>query len=312
MIIFYKKIVGLQKNKKLKPSTEYTKGIFYALICYLTWGMFPLFWKQLASVDSMQVFSHRIIWSFAFIAIIIFFSKRKKYLTVLKYRTTWIWLTITGLLIGTNWLVYIYAVNNGHIVDSSFGYYINPLVNVALGMIILKEKLTQLQVIAIILALIGVIIMAVRLGEIPIISLVLAITFALYGLFRKMAGIESFTALFVETIVLFPLAFGWIFYCQNQGNNAFASDFSISALLIIGGILTAIPLLWFGKATSRIPLSTIGFIQYLSPSLQLLLGVFVYKEKFNIDHIISFGFVWAALVIFTVSIIKQYKKSNNL
>jgi len=292
----------------LKNTSEYTKGIFYALICYIIWGLFPLFWKQLTSIDPMQIFSHRIIWSFVFIAIIIFINKQRiNNLKVLKNKVKFFLLVLTGLLIGANWLIYIYAVNNNHIVDSSFGYYINPLMNVALGMIILKEKLDKLQTIAIILALIGVSFMAISLGRVPIISLILAITFSLYGLFRKIVAIDAITALLVETIVLIPIAFGWLYYSETQSNNVFGTSWYFSLMLILGGFLTAIPLLWFGKAANRIPLSTIGFIQYLSPTLQLLLGVVVYNESFSKNHIISFSFVWAALAIFSYSIIKKYR-----
>lgn len=289
---------------------DYTMGVFYAVICYLAWGMFPLFWKQLAHVDAIQILAHRIIWSFAFVFILIIFSKRRKFLILLKQRRTWLWLTITGILIGTNWVVYIYAINHGHIVESSFGYYINPLMNVALGVLVLKERLPKLQIIAICLAFVGIVVISIHLGRVPIISLVLAITFALYGLYRKMANIDSMTALLVETLVLLPLAMGWVIYTNYNGTGAFGSDTKTTLLLMLGGVVTAIPLFWFGNATRKIPLSTIGFIQYLSPTCQLMIGLFVYKESFSIPHLIGFGFVWAALTLFSISIYHHYSKAQ--
>lgn len=289
---------------------DYTVGVFYAIICYLAWGMFPLFWKQLAHVDAIQVLAHRILWSFVFVFIVIMFSKRKKYLVVLKQKRTWKWLSLTGVLIGTNWVVYIYAINHGHIVESSFGYYINPLMNVALGVIVLKERLPKLQIIAIGLAFVGIVVISIHLGRIPIISLVLAITFALYGLYRKIANIDSMTALMVETLVLLPFSLGWILFAQNNGTGAFGSDTKTTVLLMIGGIITAVPLFWFGIAARKIPLSTIGFIQYLSPTCQLALGILIYKESFSIPHLIGFGFVWAALTLFSISIYQHYALSR--
>ena len=295
-----------------KKTNDYASGIFFAIISYLAWGTFPLFWKQLSNVDAVQVLSHRIIWSFVFVFLLIIFSKRKKYLIVLKQRRTWIWLTITGVLIGTNRVVYIYAISHGHIVESSFGYYINPLMNVALGVIVLKERMPKLQVIAIILAFLGIVIISIHLGRVPIISLVLAISFALYALYRKMANIDSMTALLVETVILLPFAFGWILYCHFNGTNSFGADTKTTLLLMLGGVVTAIPLFWFGIATRKIPLSTIGFIQYLSPTIQLLLGVFLYKETFSTSHILGFGIVWIALILFSISIYRRFNQQKTI
>lgn len=290
---------------------DYAIGVFYAIICYLAWGMFPLYWKQLAHVDAIQVLSHRILWSFVFVGIILFFSKRRKYLIVLKQKWTWKWLSLTGVLIGTNWVVYIYAINNGHIVESSFGYYINPLMNVALGVIVLHERMPKIQIIAIGLAFLGIAVISIHLGRIPIISIVLAITFALYGLYRKIANIDSMTALLVETMVLLPFSLGWILFSQNNGTGAFGSDTKTTFLLMIGGIITAVPLFWFGIAARKIPLSTIGFIQYLSPTIQLIIGILVYKETFSISHFIGFAFVWVALTLFSISIYQRYSKNQH-
>ncbi len=293
-----------------KKYDDYSIGVFYAILCYLAWGMFPLFWKQLSHVDAVQVLSHRILWSFVFVGLIVFLTKRRKQLAILKKKRTWLLLSITSVLIATNWVVYIYAVNTGHIVESSFGYYINPLMNVVLGVFVLKERLPKLQIIALIFAFIGIVIIRLYLGRLPIISLVLATSFALYGLFRKIANIEPMTALLVETILLTPFAFGWILFNNTNGTGAFGADTTTSFLLITGGIITAIPLLWFGIAAQKIPLSAIGFIQYLSPTAQLLLGIFIYKEQFSAYHLIGFGFVWLGLIFFSINIYSNISKGN--
>ncbi len=289
---------------------DYTKGILLTLLCYFVWGLFPLYWKQLSSIESTVLLSHRVVWSFVFLVILLFFSPRKKYLKVILEKRNWLWLIVTGILIGTNWLVYIYAVNSNQIVASSFGYYINPLMSVALAVVFLKEKLDKLQIIAIVLALVGVVIMSINIGGVPLISLVLALTFALYGLFRKIISLDSMVALFMETFVLVPITLWWTIHTYNPVTSPFGNDLLITSLLVLGGIVTAMPLMWFGKATTLVPLSVIGFMQYISPSLQLSIGILVYKESFSLVHLISFGFVWFGLIFFTYSMYLKYKRSK--
>ncbi|MBK7173188.1 MAG: EamA family transporter RarD [Bacteroidales bacterium] len=287
----------------------YLSGLFYALACYSAWGVFPLYWKMLSAVPSDQILAHRIIWSVAFLLIILLATRNQTVIGYLKDKRILGLLFITGLLIGGNWFVYIYAVNHNHIVEASLGYYINPLVNVLLGVVFLGERLKKAQIIAVALAFAGVSWLTFHLGRVPWVSLYLAVSFAVYGLIRKKANLESLPGLLIETLLLSPLAIYYLWFVQQQGtgmflNHSWLTDF----LLILGGPVTAIPLFWFGKAATRIPLSTIGFIQYLSPTLQLLIGLVVYKEPFSPVYIISFGLVWAGLILYTLSIIRDYRK----
>lgn len=289
------------------PGKDFTKGIFLCFLSYSTWGLFPLYWKQLTFISADLLLAHRISWSFIFLMILILATKQMSIFKNLLNLKNILWLTLTGSLIGINWGTYIYSINTNQIVASSFGYYINPLVNIALGVVILKEKLNSYQKIAILFAILGVGIMSWHIGGIPLISLVLAFTFALYGLFRKMININSIAALSIETLILFPLALFWIFHStQNQISDL--KPLSI-ALLALGGVFTAVPLIWFGKATTLIPLSVVGFMQYLSPTLQLIIGITIYRESFSMFHFISFGLVWVGLIIFSYSMFSDYKKA---
>lgn len=287
----------------------YLSGLFYALACYSSWGIFPLYWKMLSSVPSDQILAHRVIWSVVFILIILLTTRNRTVALYLKDKRILGLLFITGLLIGGNWFVYIYAVNHNHIVEASLGYYINPLVNVLLGVVFLRERLKKAQIVAVALALAGVSWLTFHLGRVPWISLYLAVSFAVYGLIRKKANLESLPGLLIETLLLSPLAIYYLWFVQQHGTGMFLNhSWLTDLLLILGGPVTAIPLFWFGKAATRIPLSTIGFIQYLSPTLQLLIGLVVYKEPFSPVYMISFGLVWAGLILYTLSIIRDYRK----
>lgn len=288
---------------------SYNQGIVYALGCYVAWGLFPIFWKAITGVPAVNVLAHRIVWSFAFLLIWVLLTNRQTFLSYVKQPWLLLRLGLAGFVISANWGIYIYAVASNHIVEAGLGYYINPLVNVFLGYVFLKERLATMQKIAVVLALIGVTYFTISYGKFPWISLLLATTFGLYGLLKKKANLESMPALTVETMMVFPFALAFLFY--TTGNNVetpfFPSSGIISALLIISGLVTAIPLFWFGKSAQVIPLSTMGFIQYLSPTLQLLLGIFVYGETFGIEYLICFAFVWAGLICYTISILKGKK-----
>ena len=287
----------------------YLSGLFYALACYATWGVFPLYWKMLSNVPAEQILAHRVIWSAVYLVAMLLVLRNRNFLLYLKRPKTLGLLLITGLLIGGNWGVYIYAVNHNHIVESSLGYYINPLVNVLLGVIFLKECLGKLQLIAVAFALAGVTWLTFHLGRVPWISLFLAVSFALYGLFRKKANLESLPGLLIETLLLSPMALFYLWFVNQQGTGMFMhSSLFTTILLMLGGPVTAIPLFWFGKAATRIPLSTIGFIQYLSPTLQLIIGLLVFREPFSPMYLASFGLVWIGLVIYSVSLMREYRK----
>jgi len=292
-------------HKKL----SYNQGILYAVICYVAWGLFPVFWKAITGVPAVNVLAHRIVCSFAFLFIWVFFTNRETFFSYVKQPKLLLRLGLAGFVISANWGIYIYAVSSNHIVEAGLGYYINPLVNVFFGYVFLKERLATMQKIAVVLALVGVTYFAISYGKFPWISLLLATTFGLYGLLKKKANLESMPALTVETMMVFPVALAFLIYCSetNAATPFFPTSMITSLLLIISGIVTAVPLYWFGKSAQVIPLSTMGFVQYLSPTLQLLLGIFVYGETFGIEYLICFAFVWAGLVFYTISILKGKK-----
>lgn len=295
-------IVPVQQQKL------YKSGLVYALISYGIWGVFPLYWKILLHVPSQQILAHRIVWSLLFLFVILAWRRERLFLQYLSSPKTLGTLILTGALIGTNWFTYIYAVNNDHIVDASLGYYINPIVNVFLGTVFLKERLNRMQVIALAFAFAGVGFLTFHYGKLPIISLILAFTFGLYGLIRKKANLQSMPGLMVETLLLAPVALWYLWHVNSQGIGAFShQSLLFDALLILGGPVTALPLFWFGIAATRIPLSTLGFIQYLSPTIQLFIGIFIFSEPFNLAYLTSFMLVWVGLGIYTYSIIRVMK-----
>lgn len=288
---------------------SYNQGIVYASICYIAWGLFPVFWKAITGVPAVNVLAHRIVWAFVFLFIWVLFTNRQIFISYVRQPKLLFRLGLAGLVISANWGIYIYAVASNHIVEAGLGYYINPLINVFLGYVFLKERLATMQKIAVVLALIGVVYFTISYGKFPWISLLLAFSFGLYGLLKKKANLESMPALTVETMMVFPFAFAFLFYTaeSNVATPFFPSSALTVSLLVLSGLVTAIPLFWFGKSAQVIPLSTMGFIQYLSPTLQLLLGIFVYHETFSIEYLVCFAFVWAGLLFYTVSILKGKK-----
>lgn len=284
----------------------YNQGIAYAVACYIVWGLFPIFWKAITGVPAVNVLAHRIVWSFLFLLFWVWITNRKTFISYVKQPRLLFRLGLAGFVISVNWGIYIYAVATNHIVEAGLGYYINPLVNVFLGYVFLKERLAIMQKIAVVLALIGVMYFTISYGQFPWISILLATTFGLYGLLKKKANLESMPALTVETMAVFPFALGFLVYStQSSASIPFFPPSALTTfLLILSGLVTAIPLLWFGKSAQVIPLSTMGFIQYLCPTLQLLLGIFVYGETFGVEYLVCFVFVWAGLIFYTLSILK--------
>jgi chloramphenicol-sensitive protein RarD len=289
-------------------NNQYINGLLLALLCYTSWGIFPVYWKFLKAVPAEQILAHRIVWSLVFLIILLVILRNK---TVIKYLINWRitgLLLITGSLVCSNWGIYIFAVNHNQIVDTSLGYYINPIVNVLLGVIFLKERLGRLQQWAVVFAISGIVWLTVYIGRLPWISLYLALSFGTYGLIRKKANLESLPALLIETLLLMPVALGYILFSEHRGTGAFMhGSWWISVLLIIAGPVTALPLYWFGKAATRIPLSTIGFIQYLSPTIALFIGIFVYHEPFRTPYILAFLMVWTGLILYSLSILRDYR-----
>lgn len=287
----------------------YKQGIFYAVICYVAWGLFPVFWKSITGVPAVNVLAHRIVWSFLFLFVWVIFTNRLTFISYVKQPKLLLRLGLAGFVMSANWGIYIYAVASNHIVEAGLGYYINPLVNVFLGYVFLKERLSGMQKVAVVLALVGVTFFTISYGQFPWIALLLATSFGLYGLLKKKANLESMPALTIETMMVFPFALAFLFYSAESSAAipVFPSSPLLLLLLIASGPITAIPLFWFGKSAQAIPLSTMGFIQYLSPTLQLLLGIFVYHETFGVEYLICFAFVWLGLLFYTFSIIKGKK-----
>ncbi len=278
-------------------------GIMYGLLAYGAWGILPLYWKLISVVSPIEILAHRIFWSFVYVTILLLLAKNfKKLIVVVSNRKNLLLITLASLIIGFNWYTYIYGVNSNHVVEASMGYYISPLITVLMGIIVLKEKLIPLQILAILSAGIGVIFMSVQYGQVPWIALTLAFTFAVYGLLKKLIKVDSMIGLAVETIILMPIALGYIFYRQINGIGAIGSiSLTATILLFLSGIATATPLLWFAKSAERIQLSTMGFLQYVSPTISLILGIIVFKEPFTITHLWGFGFIWAGLILFSIS-----------
>ena len=277
------------------------KGIWYGIGAYAMWGFFPIYWKLLQHVPAVELLGHRIAWSFIFLIIIILISKQwNEFRSLINAKTFRIYL-IASLLIGVNWLLYVWAVNAGHIVETSLGYFINPLLSVLMGVIILREKLRITQWIPIVIAFIGVIYLTITFGRLPWIALGLAFSFGFYGLTKKLAPLSSVFGLTLETGILLIPALFYLSFRQADSTGAFLHTGLTADLLMIGaGVVTSIPLLMFASAAKQIPLTMIGVLQYLAPTIQFLIGVFVYKEDFDTTRLIGFSIVWLALIIFWV------------
>ena len=287
------------------------QGLWAAAGAYFIWGLFPLYWRLLAQVPSTQIMAHRIVWCAAFVGI---------YLTVRNGPLWWrgivaqrrllAMLVTSALLVGINWWLYIWSVNSGHIVETSLGYFINPLVSVLLGVVVLRERLTPAQWLAVAVAASGVAYLTWSFGALPWIALTLAASFGTYGLIRKLAVVEAVQGLAIESSVLFLPALAYLLWVESRGAGSFGHiDPGHNLLLSLGGLVTALPLVLFAYGARRIPLALIGFLQYLAPTLQLLIGVFLFGEVFTRTHLIGFGCIWAALAIYAVdSIVRARRK----
>ena len=276
------------------------KGIWYAAGAYIIWGLFPLYWKQLKQVPAIQLIGHRIIWSFIFVFAIVIISHQFRAFKTEAFKKNVLGIySIAALLIGMNWLIYVWAVNADYIVETSLGYYINPLLSVLLGVIFLRERLRPMQWLPVILATIGVAYLTVIYGRPPWIAFSLALTFGLYGLVKKLAPLGSLHGLTLETGVLLIPAFIYLLFMAKTGQGAFLNDGARTDIFLVGaGVVTAVPLLMFASAAKRIPLVMIGLMQFIAPTIQFSIGVFVYNEPFSHNQLIGFSIVWLALIIF--------------
>lgn len=282
------------------------RGLYAAVGAYILWGLFPLYWKALLPVSSMEILAHRIFWSLVFMA------------GVLSLRRDWSWLkpalrdrkvlriyAIASGLLAANWLVYVWAVNSGYVIESSLGYFINPLVSVLLGVVFLRERLRPMQIASVGIAALGVAYLTFEYGRPPWIALALAFTFGLYGLVTKTASLSAARGFTLEMVVLVLPTAVYLGYLGGSGQAAFGEYSAATVLLALAGPVTSIPLLLFGSAARSIPLSMVGFFQYIAPTLQLLIGVLVYHEAFPVSRLLGFASIWAALLLYSFDLARN-------
>jgi chloramphenicol-sensitive protein RarD len=286
------------------------KGVLSGIAAYLIWGFFPIYLKALLVVPALQIMLHRVVWAFVFVTLVVIVRKRWPGIrNSLRNPRVILTYTMTAILLSTNWLIYIYGINSGQVVETSLGYFINPLLSVALGVIILHERLRPMQWLPVGLAGLGVLYLTLQYGTLPWIALALAFSFGMYGLIKKIAPLGSVDSLFVETGIIFLPALFYIFFSENQGTGAFGHQgWQISVLLVFSGVVTALPLLLFGRAARSIPLSILGILQYIAPTVQFLLGIFLYQEPFSLTRLAGFAIIWLALLIFSLEGFLNHRK----
>lgn len=292
---------------------QYKLGIFYGFGAYLIWGVLPIYWRQLQHVDALEILASRFIWSAVFVFLLllgtgklrVFVEETKEIFSSWK---TGVSMLLAAIMISFNWGIFIWAVEVGRIVETSMGYYINPLVSVLFGMLFLREKLDKLQSIAVCCAAMGISIIIYKNGSLPWVSVSLAGTFALYGLLKKLIKAQALTSIMLETLLISPLMLGYLYYLSQHGGNVYQScDTRTLCFLVGAGVATATPLLFFTGCAKILPLYMVGFMQYMSPTITLLIGIFMYGEAFTFTHALSFGCIWLGLVFFTVSQLRRIR-----
>lgn len=282
-------------------------GMIAALSTYLIWGVLPLYWNLLARAEANEILAHRIIWSFFFMVVVLMVTKRWQ---SFKEDCRALWqnkkrgavLLLAAFTISLNWLTYIWAVNHGHVIDTSIGYYINPLMSVLFGIVFFRERISGLKKISLLLAAIGIVLMTYQLGKLPWVAVVLAVSFSVYGALKKQLHLNPFSSITLETLLMVPFAVPYIGMLMMSPANHFSLATPDLALYFMGtGVVTAVPLVLFSYGANLLPLNVLGFFQYISPTIGLLLGIFFFHETFGMAQISALGFVWAAIVLFTVA-----------
>lgn len=289
-------------------------GYIYAILAFIFWGgIAPIYFKEVASVSALEVLLHRVIWSFLILVPLVFIKKEvKTFILTIRDFAKLKYLFFSTLFISLNWLVFIWAVANDKIMEASLGYYINPLVNVVLGFLIFSERMTKNQYLAIFIAFLAILYQLFTVGTIPIVSLVLAFSFAFYGMIRKKVNIGSVVGLTIETLILLPFSLVYLWYIIDNNSISFFNDsVYITFMLFLGGIITVTPLLLFNGAATRMKLTTLGFFQYIGPTITFFIAIFVYEEDFNFDKLITFILIWIALLVFSLDAIIKNKKQKN-
>ncbi len=281
-------------------------GYLYGIAAFTAWGLLPVFWKLLKAVSPAEILAHRIIWSFVFVTLLLIWTRSFGQLRqALTHKRSLLLIGIASLIISLNWFTYIWAVNTNYVVQASMGYYINPLVVTLLSITVVKEKLNKGQYVALVLAFIGVAIMTYRFGAIPWVALTLAVTFAFYGLIKKFLQVEAVAGLALETLLLTPFALGYLIFNLVKGTSTMVGlPLVTMVLLVCAGAVTATPLVWFARSAQRIEFASVGFLQYIAPTITLMLGIFLFKEDFNTWYLVSFCFIWAALAVYSFATFK--------
>jgi chloramphenicol-sensitive protein RarD len=289
-----------------------TSGLIAGVAAFTIWGLIPIYWKLLAPVPATEILAHRFVWTTIFLSIVLTWQQRwGEVIANARSPRARIFCLTGGLAIASNWFLFIYAVNIGRVIETSLGYFMTPLINVLFGALFLRERLTRLQFASVLLAALGVLNLTFGYGRCPWIAVLLCITFGLYGLLRKQSGTAAIPGLFIETILLVPLAVIFLIYLRQSHMLMFGRvGWSLSTVLISTGIVTAIPLLWFGYATRHLRLITVGFLQYLSPIGSFFLGVFLYHEPFTRGHLVTFILIWLALALFTGEAVLRWRSTR--
>ena len=291
---------------------EDRSGLIAGLAAFATWGLIPGYWKLLKGVSPPEILGHRFVWTSLFLVVVLSWQRRwPEVRTVLRSRRATLFCLTSGLAVATNWFFFIFAVLIDRVLETSLGYFMTPLVNVLFGAILLRERLTRLQLLSVFLAAAGVLYLTFGYGRFPWIAVTLCTTFGLYGLLRKKSGTPAIPGLFIETIMLVPVALGYLVFLKANGTLAFdRATWPLLLLLISSGVVTAVPLFWFGYAARHLRLVTLGFLQYLAPTISFFLGVFLYHEPFTRGHLITFGLIWVALALFTFEAVTRWRSGR--
>ena len=292
-----------------KPKSHETSGVLAGIAAFITWGLIPGYWKLMRAVPATEILAHRYVWTMVFLTGLLTWQQRwAEVRSNLQSRRAVGYCFISGCTISINWFLFIWAVNIGRIIETSLGYFMTPLVNVLFGALFLGERLTRVQFASVCLAVVAVLNLTFGYGYFPWIAMLLCVSFGVYGLVRKQSGTAAIPGLFFETVLLAPIALAYLTLLQIRGQLVFAHDgWWLSALLLTTGIVTAVPLVWFGHAARHLRLTTVGFLQYLSPTCSFLLGVFVYHEPFSRAHLITFSLIWLALIVFTAEAVTRLR-----
>ncbi|BGE81245.1 EamA family transporter RarD [Staphylococcus petrasii] len=293
----------------MNSTAEFKKGILFALGAHLLWGVLPIYWRMIGGISAFEILAYRIVLSMIFMILMVFVLRKSQTFQrdlnhLFTHPIQLVAIIVAGYVITINWGTFIWAVSNGHVLQSSLGYYINPLVSILLAFIFLKERFNKFESLAILFAAIGVLYMTIRVGEFPIISLMLAFSFGIYGLLKKLVQVEAISGITIECIVTAPAGLIYMIYLWQTHQASVGMNMD-TLWLMFSGAVTAIPLILFSAGARRIPLSLTGFIQYVSPTLIFLLGIFVFKEQFDVHQLVTFIFIWIGIALYSIS---QYVK----